>query len=56
MFIIELILFIVICGMFCYLYWTILSINKDIENLYDNYANELEKTNKLILDIRKELK
>lgn len=43
MFIILVILFIIECFGFCYLFYKILEINKDIETLYDNYSNFIEK-------------
>lgn len=36
------ILFIVECFAFCYLFYKILEINKDIDTLYDNYAKSIE--------------
>lgn len=43
MFIILIILFIIECVAFCYLFYKILEINKDIDTLYDNYSNSIEK-------------
>lgn len=36
-----------VCVAFCYLFYRILEIEKDIENLYDNYSGELEKIMKM---------
>lgn len=43
MFAILVILFIVECVAFCYLFYKILEINKDIDTLYENYSNSIEK-------------
>ena len=48
------ILFIIECGAFCFLFYEILEIKKDIEILYTNYSKELEKVTKVNLKIRKE--
>lgn len=40
------ILFIIECFGFCYLFYKILEINKDIDTLYDKYSEELEKITK----------
>jgi len=48
------ILFIIECVGFAYLYYLCLEINKDINTLYDNYSKELEKITKENLKIRKE--
>jgi len=40
------ILFIIECFGFCYLFYKILEINKDIDTLYDKYSKELEKITK----------
>lgn len=37
------ILFIIECMAFCYLFYNILEINKDIDTLYNNYSNSFEK-------------
>lgn len=37
------ILFIIECFGFCYLFYKILEISKDIDTLYDNYSNFIEK-------------
>lgn len=37
------ILFIIECMAFCYLFYKILEINKDIDTLYNNYSNSFEK-------------
>ena len=47
-------LFIIECGAFCYLFYKILEIEKDIEILYTNYSKELERVTKVNLAIRKE--
>lgn len=41
--ILLILLFIIECFAFCYLFYKILEINKDIETLYNNYANFIEK-------------
>lgn len=46
MFALLVILFIVECVAFCYLFYTILEINKDIDTLYDNYSKSLETITK----------
>lgn len=43
MFVILIILFIIECVAFCYLFYKILEINKDIDTLYNNYSNSIEK-------------
>ena len=43
MFIILVILFIIECIAFCYFFYKILEINKDIDTLYNNYSNSIEK-------------
>lgn len=43
MFAILVFLFIVECIAFCYLFYKILEINKDIDTLYENYSNSIEK-------------
>lgn len=40
------ILFIIGCFGFCYLFYKILEINKDIDTLYDKYSKEIEKITK----------
>lgn len=40
------ILFIIECFGFCYLFYKILEINKDIDTLYDKYSEQLEKITK----------
>lgn len=37
------ILFIIECFGFCYLFYKIIEINKDIDTLYDNYCSSIEK-------------
>lgn len=49
MFIISLLIFILVSVAFCYLFYKILEIEKDIETLYTNYAKELEKVTKINL-------
>ena len=46
MFVLLVILFIVECVAFCYLFYKILEINKDIDTLYDNYSKSLETITK----------
>ncbi len=46
MFVFLVILFIIECFGFCYLFYKILEINKDIDTLYDNYSKEIEKITK----------
>lgn len=46
MFVLLMILFIIECFGFCYLFYKILEINKDIDTLYDNYSNSIEKITK----------
>lgn len=43
MFIFVLLVFILVCLSFCYLFYKILEIDKDIDTLYENYSKELEK-------------
>lgn len=43
MFGILVVLFIIECLAFCYLFFKILEINKDIDTLYNNYSNSIEK-------------
>lgn len=43
MFVLLVILFIVECFAFCYLFYKVLEINRDIDTLYDNYSNFIEK-------------
>lgn len=40
------ILFIIECFGFCYLFYKILEITKDIDILYDNYSSSIEKITK----------
>lgn len=40
------ILFIIECFGFCYLFYKIIEINKDIDTLYDNYSSSIEKITK----------
>lgn len=40
------ILFIIECFGFCYLFYKILEITKDIDILYDNYSSFIEKITK----------
>ena len=40
------ILFIIECFGFCYLFYKIIEINKDLDTLYDNYSNFIEKITK----------
>lgn len=44
--ILLLILFILECGGFCYLFYKYLEMSKDIETLYNNYSKEIEKITK----------
>lgn len=53
MFAILLILFIIESGSFCYLFYKILEIEKDIETLYQNYSDQLEKVTNLNLKLRR---
>lgn len=46
MFAVLIILFILECGAFCYLFYKILEINKDIDTLYENYADALASITK----------
>ena len=46
MFVILVILFIIECFGFCYLFYKILEINKDIDTLYDNYCTYIENVTK----------
>ena len=46
MFAILIILFILECGAFCYLFYKILEINKDIDILYKNYSEVIVKITK----------
>ena len=46
MFLLQLILFIIECVAFCYLFYKILEIKKDIDTLYYNYSKELENITK----------
>lgn len=39
---ILIILFIIECFGFCYLFYKIIEINRDIETLYDNYSSSIE--------------
>lgn len=55
MLILEFLLLIVECFLFCYLYLSILTINKDIDTLYERYSNAIIKNNEIILSLRKEL-
>lgn len=50
---ILIILFIIECGAFCYLFYKILEIDKDINILYDYYAKELERVVKINLKTRR---
>lgn len=43
MFTLSLILFIIECFAFCYLFYKILEISNDIEVLYDRYSSAIEK-------------
>lgn len=56
MFAILIILFIIESFGFAYLFYIYLELNKDINTLYDIYANQLEKITKENLKIRKENK
>lgn len=38
------VLFIIICISFCYLFYKILEINKDIDTLYNNYSQFIENS------------
>lgn len=42
--ILLLILFIIECGAFCYLFYKILEIEKDIDVLFENYSSYIEKS------------
>lgn len=53
---ILIILFMIECGAFCYLYYLCLEMNKDIDTLYDKYSQELEKITKAQIKIREELR
>ena len=53
MFAILLILFIIETGAFCYLFYKILEMEKDIETLYQNYSDQLEKVTNLNLKVRR---
>lgn len=44
MFIFLIILFIVECFGFCFLFYKILEINKEIDSLYNNYSKLLENS------------
>ena len=46
MFVFLVILFIIECFGFCYLFYKILEINRDIDTLYNNYSEEIEKITK----------
>lgn len=46
LFVLFVILLIVECVAFCYLFYTILEINKDIDTLYNNYSKSLETITK----------
>lgn len=46
MFAILIIFFIIQCFAFCYLFYKNLEINKDIETLYSNYSDYIEKITK----------
>lgn len=50
MFVISLVLFIVVCVSFCYLFYKILEINKDIDTLYNNYSQFIENSFKTNLN------
>ena len=50
---ILIILFIIECGAFCYLLYEILEMKKEIETLYDNYAEQLERITTENLKLRK---
>lgn len=52
MFAISIILFIFVCIAFCYLFYKLLEIEKDVEILYDNYSKEIEKITKANLKMR----
>ena len=47
------ILFIIECGAFCYLLYEILEMKKEIETLYDNYSNQLERITTENLKLRR---
>lgn len=38
------VLFIIECFSFCYLFYKVLEIGKDVEVLFDNYSNFIEKS------------
>lgn len=52
MFVILLILFIIETVAFCYLFYKILEIEKDIDTLYDNYSKALENSFKTRIEKR----
>lgn len=49
------ILFIIECLGFCYLFYQNLEMNKDIDTLYEQYSKELEKMTKINMSIRRNL-
>lgn len=46
MFVLLVVLFIIECFAFCYLFYKILEIEKDIDTLYNNYCSSIEKITK----------
>lgn len=55
MFVISLVLFIVVCVSFCYLFYKILEIDKDIDTLYNNYSQFIENGFKTNLSERRSI-
>ena len=51
----SLLLFICVCIAFCYLYYKIVEINKDIEILYKNYSYYIESSFKTKINERKSI-
>lgn len=46
MFVFLIILFIIECFGFCFLFYKVLEIEKDIETLYNNYSSQIENITK----------
>ena len=55
MIIVSLVLFIGVCVAFCYLFYEILEINKDIDTLYNNYSQFIENSFKTNLSERRSI-
>lgn len=55
MIIVSLVLFIGVCVAFCYLFYKILEINKDIDTLYNNYSQFIENSFKTNLSERRSI-